>query len=153
MIPRSTHRQLLPLPSARQFLMLHHRMIILSIFHLQITVHRVFIPAGHIFRKLHLRCRNRLLHFSKRVTSGRLMDADDFSSILGYRVLSCSKKELENIYDMTPEIANRIIKNRYHFPLSHSFVHKQEPRYHLHTHEPDPSASDPSDDPDGCEAI
>ena len=66
MIPRSTHRQLLPLPSARQFLMLHHRMIILSIFHLQITVHRVFIPAGHIFRKLHLRCRNRLLHFFKR---------------------------------------------------------------------------------------
>lgn len=53
--------------------------------------------------------------FSKEITSGRLMDADDFSSILGYRVLSCSKKELENIYDMTPEIANRIIKNRYHF--------------------------------------
>ena len=51
---------------ARQFLMLHHRMIILSIFHLQITVHRVFIPAGHIFRKLHLRCRNRLLHCFKR---------------------------------------------------------------------------------------
>ena len=51
--------------------------------------------------------------FQKEITSGRLMDADDFSSILGYRILSCIKKELENIYDMTPEIANRIIKNRY----------------------------------------
>ena len=49
--------------------------------------------------------------FQKEITSGRLMDADDFSSILGYRILSCIKKELENIYDMTPEIANRIIKN------------------------------------------
>lgn len=155
MIPRSTHRQLLPLPSARQFLMLHHRMIILSIFHLQITVHRVFIPAGHIFRKLASSMPEPAFAlFQKEITSGRLMDADDFSSILGYRVLSCSKKELENIYDMTPEIANRIIKNRYHFSSFTQFcAQNQEPRYHLHTHEPDPSASDPSDDPDGCEAI
>ena len=58
--------------------------------------------------------------FQKEITSGRLMDADDFSSILGYRVLSCSKKELENIYDMTPEIANRIIRTDIIFHLSHS---------------------------------
>ena len=133
MIPRSTHRQLLPLPSARQFLMLHHRMIILSIFHLQITVHRVFIPAGHIFRNCIFDAGTAFALFQKEITSGRLMDADDFSSILGYRILSCSKKELENIYDMTPEIANRIIKNRYHFSSFTQFcAQKQEPRYHLH---------------------
>ena len=66
--------------------------------------------------------------FQKEITSGRLMDADDFSSILGYRVLSCSKKELENIYDMTPEIANRIIKNRYHFSSFTQFCAQNKSR-------------------------
>ena len=66
--------------------------------------------------------------FQKEITSGRLMDADDFSSILGYRILSCSKKELENIYDMTPEIANRIIKNRYHFSSFTQFCAQNKSR-------------------------
>lgn len=66
--------------------------------------------------------------FQKEITSGRLMYADDFSSILGYRILSCSKKELENIYDMTPEIANRIIKNRYHFSSFTQFCAQNKSR-------------------------
>lgn len=143
-----------PLPSARQFLMLHHRMIILSIFHLQITVHRVFIPAGHIFRKLASSMPEPAFAlFQKEITSGRLMDADDFSSILGYRVLSCSKKELENIYDMTPEIANRIIKNRYHFSSFTQFCARNKSRDITYTRMNRIFCICPSDDPDGCEAI
>lgn len=155
MIPRSAHRQLLPPPSAP-------------------AVSNVTPSDDHTFHFSSADYGSQSIHssrphlsgiassmpepafalFQKEITSGRLMDADDFSSILGYRVLSCSKKELENIYDMTPEIANRIIKNRYHFSSFTQFcAQNQEPRYHLHTHEPDPSASDPSDDPDGCEAI
>lgn len=44
-----------------------------------------------------------------------LLTADDFSSILGYRLLSSDKTALEEVYDMTPEMANRLYKNRYRF--------------------------------------
>ena len=41
---------------------------------------------------------------------------------------------------MTPEIANRIIKNRYHFSSFTQFVHKTKSRdITYNTHEPDPS--------------
>lgn len=43
------------------------------------------------------------------------LDADDLSPLLGYRLLSCSKDALTHIYDNTPELANRIFKNRYAF--------------------------------------
>lgn len=124
MIPRSTHRQLLPPPSARQFLMLHHRMIILPFSSADYGSQSIHSSRPHLSEIASSMPEPAFALFQKEITSGRLMDADDFSSILGYRILSCSKKELENIYDMTPEIANRIIKNRYHFPLSHSFVHE-----------------------------
>lgn len=47
-----------------------------------------------------------------------ILTVDAFSSILGYQLLSMEKEELEQIYDITPDIANRIYKNRYEF---HSF--------------------------------
>lgn len=66
--------------------------------------------------------------FQDEIISGSLMDADDFSSILGYRILSCGKKELENVYDMTPEIANRIFKNRYNFSSFTQFCAQNKSR-------------------------
>lgn len=48
-----------------------------------------------------------------------VVTTDAFSSILGYQLLSMEKEELEQIYDITPDIANRIYKNRYEF---HSFT-------------------------------
>ena len=66
--------------------------------------------------------------FQNEIISGSLMDADDFSSILGYRILSCGKRELENVYDMTPEIANRIFKNRYNFSSFTQFCAQNKSR-------------------------
>ncbi len=46
------------------------------------------------------------------------LTADDFSAVLGYRLLSSDKRALEEVYDMTAEMANRLYKNRHRF---HSF--------------------------------
>ncbi len=66
--------------------------------------------------------------FQNEIVSDNLIDADDFSSILGYRILSCGKKELENVYDITPEIANRIFKNRYNFSSFTQFCAQNKSR-------------------------
>ncbi len=41
--------------------------------------------------------------------------SDDFSSVLGWRLLSLGRTELAHIYDMTPEIAARLSKNSSRF--------------------------------------
>ena len=66
--------------------------------------------------------------FQNEITSGSLLDANDFSSILGYRILSCSKEDLQEISDMTPEIANRILKNKYSFSSFTQFCTQNKSR-------------------------
>ncbi len=43
------------------------------------------------------------------------MDADDFSSILGYLLLQCDPATLSAVGDCSPDIANRIWNHRFHF--------------------------------------
>lgn len=66
--------------------------------------------------------------FQNEILSGSFLNADDFSSILGYRILSCNKEDLLDISDMTPEIANRILKNKYQFSSFTQFSEKNKSR-------------------------
>ena len=66
--------------------------------------------------------------FQNEIASGSFLDANDFSSILGYRILSCSKEDLQKISDMTPEIANRILKNKYNFSSFTQFCAQNKSR-------------------------
>lgn len=66
--------------------------------------------------------------FQNEIASGSFVDANDFSSILGYRILSCSKEDLQKISDMTPEIANRILKNKYNFSSFTQFCAQNKSR-------------------------
>lgn len=66
--------------------------------------------------------------FQNEILSGSFLNTDDFSSILGYRILSCNKEDLLDISDMTPEIANRILKNKYHFSSFTQFSEKNKSR-------------------------
>lgn len=66
--------------------------------------------------------------FQNEIASGSFLDANDFSSILGYRILSCSKEDLQEISDMTPEIANRILKNKYNFSSFTQFCAQNKSR-------------------------
>lgn len=50
-----------------------------------------------------------------------LVQTNDFSSILGYRLLSCDIKALTDIGDSTPDIANRLFKNRMNFSSYEQF--------------------------------
>lgn len=47
--------------------------------------------------------------------SAPALTSDDFSSALGWRLLSLNRTELAHIYDMTPEIAARLSKNSSRF--------------------------------------
>ena len=55
------------------------------------------------------------------LNSRPLVQTDDFSSVLGYRLLNTSKEELADIGDCNPDIANRIFKNRTQFSSFENF--------------------------------
>lgn len=47
--------------------------------------------------------------------SSPVVSAGDFSSLLGYRLLTQDKSSISRIGDITPEIANRLYNNRYQY--------------------------------------
>ena len=47
--------------------------------------------------------------------SSPVVSAGDFSSLLGYRLLTQDKSSISHIGDITPEIANRLYNNRYQY--------------------------------------
>lgn len=57
-----------------------------------------------------------------------LLDADDFSQILGYRLLTLRPKELTAFGDCSTDIANRIYKNRLAFSSYTSFAARNKRR-------------------------
>ncbi len=57
-----------------------------------------------------------------------LLDSDDFSPILGYRLLSLRPKELTAFGDCSADIANRIYKNRLAFSSYTSFAAQNKRR-------------------------
>ncbi len=57
-----------------------------------------------------------------------LLDADDFSPILGYRLLTLSPKELTAFGDCSADIANRLYKNRPAFSSYTSFAAQNKRR-------------------------
>lgn len=56
------------------------------------------------------------------------MCADDFSSILGYQLLSDTKNQLSDTADITPAIANRIKNNLYDYRTFSQFCEKNKSR-------------------------
>lgn len=49
------------------------------------------------------------------VTSGAALSPQDFSFVLGYRLLTQEKEDLSRIGGITPELANRLYNNRYQY--------------------------------------
>ncbi len=56
------------------------------------------------------------------------MNADDFSSILGYLLLTEQPAGLHAVGGSSPELANRLWKNRYHFQSFSQFCHYNKSR-------------------------
>lgn len=61
-------------------------------------------------------------------TKSPLLDTDDFSQILGYRLLTLSPKELTAFGDCSADIANRLYKNRLAFSSYTSFAAQNKRR-------------------------
>lgn len=61
-------------------------------------------------------------------TKSPLLDTDDFSQILGYRLLTLSPKDLTAFGDCSADIANRLYKNRLAFSSYTSFAAQNKRR-------------------------
>ena len=56
------------------------------------------------------------------------LSVNDFSQILGYQLLRCKDNDFDHIYDITPEIANRIKNNLYQYKSFSQFCELNKSR-------------------------
>lgn len=59
-------------------------------------------------------------------TSFALIHANDFSSILGYKLLTSDSNSLADVGDSTPDVANRLFKNRMNFTSFEQFCERNK---------------------------